>query len=114
MTNLLDNVLLTFPPRPLTDGERQVLQDWATEHDDLIAFVSERRSDDPALYRRIVIARRATHQRLYLVHCPNGAPFWIVRSATEAEDIGRFPTLRTALNLVRGPREEPAGNATEA
>lgn len=101
MLDHLKNVLRTFPPRPITDGERQILLDWIGTTDDLSAFVSERRSDDPAIYRRIVVMRRATRRHLYLVHSPKDSDCWIVVSATEQEDIGRFPTLRAALNYVR-------------
>jgi hypothetical protein len=113
MTDQLDHVLMTFPPRPLTDGERQILRDWAEPADDLVAYVSERRSDDPALYRRIVISRRATRQRLYLVHCPNGADAWIVVSAIEGEDVGRFPTLRAALHHIKAARSHLADPAAQ-
>ena len=101
MDHHLENVLLTFPPRPITDGERQLLLDWIASTDDLFAFVSERRSDDPAIYRRIVVMRRATKRHMYLMHSPRDSDCWIVVSATEREDIGRFPTLRAALNYIR-------------
>ena len=101
MLDHLKNVLLTFPPRPITDGERQILLDWIGTTDDLSAFVSERRSDDPAIYRRIVIIRRATKRHLYLIHSPKDSDCWVVVSATEREDVGHFPTLRMALNYIR-------------
>ncbi|HUB12064.1 MAG TPA: hypothetical protein VMB34_08910 [Acetobacteraceae bacterium] len=97
----MDKALCSFPPRPVTDGERQLLLDWAEASNDLSAFVSERRSDDPGIYRRIVILRRATRQRLYLIHCPLGSNWWMVTSAVERESVGYFPTLRAALNFVR-------------
>jgi hypothetical protein len=101
MHHHLENVLLTFPPRPITDGERQILLDWIATTDDLFAFVSERRSDDPAIYRRIVVMRRATNRNLYLVHSPKDSDCWLVMSATERENVGYFPTLRAALNYIR-------------
>ena len=54
-----NNVLLTFPPRPLTDWEQETLRGWLEAVDGFTAFVSQRRRDDPAIYRRIVISRRA-------------------------------------------------------
>lgn len=101
MNHHIDNVLRTFPPRPVTDGERQILRDWIRTTEDLSAYVSERRSDDPAIYRRIVVSRRATKQHLYLIHSPQGSDCWIVLSAVEAEDVGHFPTLRAALDHIR-------------
>lgn len=98
------NVLMTFPPRPLTDGEREILWAWAAESDEVFAFVSERRSDDPAIYRRIVVTRTATGQRLYFIRPPQGHDSWLVLSAKEGEDLARCPTLRAALNFVRPPK----------
>jgi hypothetical protein len=100
-TDRAANVLMTFPPRPLTDGEREILRVWAAEADDVFAFVSERRSDDPTIYRRIVISRTSTGQRLYLIRPPQGHDSWLVLSAVEGEDVARCPTLRAALNFVK-------------
>jgi hypothetical protein len=99
--HIASSVLLTFPPRPLTDWERETLRGWAEAVDGYTAFVAERRSDDPAIYRRIVIARRRTKQHAYTVHAPQGMDVWVVVSTTEGEDIGTFPTLRAALEFVR-------------
>lgn len=101
MDHHLENVLLTFPPRPITDGERQLLLDWIATTDDFSVFVSQRRCDDPAIYRRIIVARRATKQRLYLVHSPKDSDCWIVMSAVESDDVEQFPTLRAALTYIR-------------
>jgi hypothetical protein len=100
----MSRALETFPPRPLTHGEREILRAWATRADDVFAFVSERRSDDPTIYRRIVVSRLSTGQRLYLIRPPQGHDSWLVLSATEGEDIARCPTLRSALNFVRPVR----------
>ncbi len=97
----MTKVLVTFPPRPLTDGEREILREWTTEVDDLFAFVSERRNDEPTIYRRIVISRTSTGRRLYLIRPPQGNDSWLVLSAIEGEDLARCPTLRAALNFVR-------------
>ncbi len=100
----MTHVPVTFPPRPLTDGEREILRSWERGVDDVFAFVSERRSDDPAIYRRIVITRSSTGQRLYFIRPPQGNDSWQVLSAKEGEDIARCPTLRAALNFVRPAR----------
>lgn len=96
----MENVLPIFPPRPLTDGERQLLLDWTAETKAFFAFVSERRNDDPMIYRRIVVSRRATKQPLYLIHCHKNFNLWIMVSVVDGEDVGRFPTLRAALNCI--------------
>jgi hypothetical protein len=101
MVDIVDKAICSFPPRPVTDGERQILLDWIDGTDDISAFVSERRSDDPGIYRRVVVLRRATRQRLYLIHCPQRSNWWVVTSAAERESVGYFPTLRAALSFIR-------------
>ena len=103
-TDRMAHALVTFPPRPLTNGEREVLREWAKEVGDILAFVSERRNDDPAIYRRIVISRTSASQRLYLIRPPQGNDPWLVLSAIEGEDVARCPTLRAALNFVKPAR----------
>jgi hypothetical protein len=98
---IASSVLLTFPPRALTDWERETLHGWAETADGFTAFVAERRSDNPAIYRRIVIARRRTKQHVYTIHAPQGMDVWVMVSTTEGEDIGTFPTLGAALEFVR-------------
>lgn len=100
MDHHVDNVQRIFPPRPLTDGERAILLGWSMAAKDFTAFVSERRSDDPAVYRRIVISRRAGNRRLYLIHSHQNSDHWIMVSAADREDVGHFPTLRAALNYI--------------
>lgn len=100
MDHHVDNVQRIFPPRPLTDGERAILLGWSMAVKDFSAFVSERRSDDPAVYRRIVISRRADNRRLYLIHSHQNSDHWIMVSAADREDVGHFPTLRAALNYI--------------
>jgi hypothetical protein len=106
LTDHTTNVLMTFPPRPLTEGERDIVRAWAAEVDDVFAFVSERRSDDPTIYRRIVISRNSTGQRLYFIRPPQGHDSWLVLSAKEGEDLARCPTLRAALDFVRPAKSE--------
>ncbi len=100
MPDFIDKVLRSFPPRPVTDGERQLLLDWIDTAEDFSAVVSERRSDDPAIYRRIVISRRATNRCLYFIHSPQHSDCWIMISAEDGQDVGRFPTLLAALNYI--------------
>ena len=98
--HIASTVLLTFPPRALTNWERETLRGWVEAVDGFTAFVAERRSDDPAIYRRIVIARRRTKQHAYTIHTPQGMDVWIVVSAAEGEDVGTFPTVRAAPHAV--------------
>ena len=101
MNAILADVSPNRPPRLLTDGDQEVLHRWAVGAADLAAYVGMRRSDDPTIYHRIVISRRATRQRLYVIHASDALAFWTVQSAGEGEDVGRFPTLRAALHFIR-------------
>jgi hypothetical protein len=94
------NALRTSPPRPLTDDERQLLLDWKQAAQDYSAFVSERRSDEPAIYRRIVVSLRATRQHLYLIHGSTEPACWIIISIETGEYVESFPTLRAVLNYI--------------
>lgn len=97
----IDNVIEGSPPRLLTHEERLIVRAWAEASSVHSAFVSERRTDDPAIYRRIVVLRRVTKRQLYLVHCPQDSNCWIVQSAVERDNLGYFPTLRDALSFIR-------------
>ncbi len=103
----VENLPRTFPPRPLTDDERQLLLDWINAAKGFSAFVSERHTDDPAIYRRIVVSRRATKQHLYLIHPPKDSVYWIIHSTVSRGYVERFPTLRAALNHIE-PITAPA------
>jgi hypothetical protein len=92
--------LWAVPPRPLTDDERLILRGWIRAATGFSAFVSERATDDPAIYRRIVVSRRDTRQPLYLIHASTQSAGWIMVSADSAEHVQRFPTLRAALDYL--------------
>ncbi|MEJ0018001.1 MAG: hypothetical protein WDN25_15825 [Acetobacteraceae bacterium] len=123
MPSNADNVILTFPPRPISQWERALLAEWfaATQRDTLDvtrAFVSERRGDDPKIVGRIVVVLRASKDPAYLVYSPSESAFWVVASAPDWNEFQRFRTLRAALNSIRpvlempevGVTTEPAGN----
>jgi hypothetical protein len=102
MANRTGDVLRTFPPRPLNPDERAQVNTWlAATCSVASAFVSERRSDDPALYRRIVITIGPERTPSYLIHAPTGISCWLVTSTTHATEVQRFDSLRAALNSIR-------------
>jgi hypothetical protein len=106
MPSNADNVILTFPPRPVSDWERALVAEWlaATREDDLgisHAFVSERRGDDPMVAGRIVIVEQPSSQPTHVIYSPAGQIFWVVASAPTWCDLQRFRTLRAALNAIR-------------
>lgn len=102
MMDRTNEVLRTFPPRPLNPDERELVGEWfAATGDVTSAFISERRGDDPAMYRRIVIALGPGREPSYLVHAPMGMSCWLVFVPRGDSEVHRFDTLRAALNFIR-------------
>jgi len=106
MPSNADNVILTFPPRPVSQWEKALLAEWlaATHRKGLDihrAFVSDRRGDDPKILGRIVVVLWSGPEPAYLLHSPTGFTFWAVMEAPAWDEMQRFPTLRAALNSIR-------------
>src|SRR5579863_4449744 len=102
MTNRTIDVLRTLPPRPLRPDERELLDAWLAAAGDVVsAYVCERRSDDPALYRRIVIFEDLRLGPSYLIHTPTFVDAWITLNVRQASATQSFGSLREALNSVR-------------
>lgn len=112
MPSNADNVILTFPPRPISQWERALLAEWfaATQRtgvDVARAFVSERRGDDARFLGRIVVVLRSAKEPAFLVYSPAESAFWVVVSAPDWNEFQRFRTLRAALNSIRPVLEMP-------
>jgi hypothetical protein len=112
MLSPADSVVLTFPPRPLSQLERAQLAEWhaATRlHAPDIgrAFISERRTDHPRIAGRIVVTLRSHQDPAYLVHGPTGLTFWVVAAGPDWDALHRFRTLPAALNFIRPVLTEP-------
>jgi len=112
MPSNADNVILTFPPRPVSQWERALLTEWlaATHRKGLDihrAFVSDRRGDDPKILGRIVVVLWSGPEPAYLLHSPTGFTFWAVMEAPAWDEMQRFPTLRAALNSIRPVLDGP-------
>jgi hypothetical protein len=91
-----------FPARPLTPDENGLVEEWLAGAGDVTsAYVSNRRSDDPALFHRIVIVADPGDGPSHLVHAPSGRDLWIVFTLGRRTRIRRFKTLRSALNSIR-------------
>src|SRR5208282_150360 len=114
MPNRSDNQLHAFPPRPLRPDERELVAEWlATAGDVVSAYVSARSSDDPAIYRKIVITEERDGQPTYLIDTPTGSDYWIVLQFRPVPDVRRFGTLREALNFVRPVLGQSTDSAIE-
>jgi hypothetical protein len=113
MTDDAINVFLTFPPRSLADGEREMVRQWFAGTTDIAsAYVSERRGDDPAHFRKIVIVEAGSRRPAWLVHCPNGTEVWLVTSQAEGFGPRYYTSLRAALESIRPHQSaDPAGQS---
>jgi hypothetical protein len=91
-----------LPPRPLKPEERGLLEEWLAAAGDVSsAYVSMRRGDGPALYRKIVITVDGDGEPSYLIDTPAGTDVWIVVQCRPVPDAEEFRSLRAALNSVR-------------
>lgn len=95
-------VMLTFPPRELSPFERELVGEWLALASDVPhAYVSVRRSDDPALYRHVVVSEAPHGRPTHLVHRPGELNLWIKTTIGPPLTFEIFPTLREALNSIR-------------
>ena len=117
MPSNADNVILTFPPRPISEWERALVAEWfaVTQQDDLgiaQAYVSTRRGDDPMIAGRIVVVERPSSEPTHVIYSPAGSTFWVIAWAPTWRELQRFGTLRAALNAIRpvfdAPESAPA------
>ena len=98
----MKDLIRHLPARLLAPDERTVLAEWLSGAGDIAeAYVSNRRSDDPAIYHRIVIVTNPEAGPTHFVHAPSGRDIWIVFTLGRRTKIQRFRTLRAALNSVR-------------
>ncbi|HTI82457.1 MAG TPA: hypothetical protein VL614_18550 [Acetobacteraceae bacterium] len=107
-----DHVLLTFPPRSISQWERALVAEWfaATQRDGLDvarAYVSERRGDDPRYLGKIAVVMQAKREPSFLVYSPRETAFWVMTEAPLWDRVQRFRTLRSALNSIRPALEMP-------
>jgi len=96
------HVVLTFPPGELSQFERELVSEWLALAGDISgAHVNARRSDDPALYRRIVVSDAPDGRPTHLIHHPDGLELWVKMTIGRDPQVEMFGTLRAALNSIR-------------
>jgi hypothetical protein len=102
MSKTAAEILLTIPPRMLSPTEQVVVQEWIALAGDVpSAYVSQRRSDDPAFFGRVVIATGPDTKPTHTIHVPAGSALWLVILMGSPQSARQFNTLRDALNSVR-------------
>jgi hypothetical protein len=70
--------------------------------------VSDRHTDDPAVYRCVVVVTKPDAGPSHLVHAPVDQDVWIVYSLGEGSNVQSYPNLRAALNSIRPVLSEAA------
>jgi hypothetical protein len=109
MPAIANITLLTFPARELSPDEHRLVNDWLKRAIDIAAaYIANRRSDDPALYRRIVVVERPNADPTYLIHQPAGLTMWVKTVIGREGQMETFNTLRAALNSIRRVSDEVA------
>src|SRR5690242_19527017 len=92
-------ILLTFPPRMLSPTEQTLVQEWIGLANDVpFAYVSQRRSDDPKFFGRVVIATGPETKPSHTIHVPAGSALWLVTAMGPPQSVRQFNTLHDALN----------------
>jgi len=114
-------VLLTFPARAISPDVSQWL---ALAGDITAAYTADRRSDDPALYRRIVIVDNPHGRPTFLIHQPAGLTMWVKtvvrrkvglrRSRPFAPRSTRFGTYSTIRRISIVLRMDPRSTSASA
>ena len=115
MAGRAGDIMKYLPPRPLTPAERRILDEWLAAAGDVAsAYVSQRESDDPALYRRIVVIMNPQDGPAHTVHAPAAHDIWVVFSPRQRQKIRRFGQLQAALNFIRPvlPKEKKQASRT--
>ena len=96
------DILLTFPPRMLSPTEQSLVQDWLGLANDVpLAYVSQRRSDDPTFFGRVVITTGSDTKPSHTIHVAAGSALWLLTAMGSPRSVQQFNTLRDALNSVR-------------
>jgi hypothetical protein len=86
MPETMQDLLLKYPPREIDPVEREHISEWLARAQDVSsAYVSDRKTDDPALYRRIVIVVGPRNEPTHLVHAPTGMRLWLDPYRPECE-----------------------------
>jgi hypothetical protein len=102
MPTIMQDVILRYPPRELSPLERELIDEWLALAADISgAYVSGRKADDPALYRRIVITDSSGGHPTHLIHCPERLRLWIKMTLGPYQRVEMFDTLQAALNSIR-------------
>jgi hypothetical protein len=102
MLGRTEDILHTFPARPLRADERELVAEWLAAASDVSsAFVSERRTDDPAIHSRIAISVERSGAFTHFIHTPVHNDVWIVLNVHYRPEVHQFDSLLEALNFIR-------------
>ena len=86
----------------LSPVEQVLVQEWIGLGNDVpLAYASQRRSDDPAFFGRVVIATGPDAKPSHTIHTPGESALWLLTSMGPPRSVWQFNTLHDALNLLR-------------
>ncbi len=98
----MHNILRHSPARPLTPAEHSIVAEWLAAAGDIAsAYVSNRHTDDLAVYRCVVVVTNPADGPSHLIHAPIDRKVWIVFVFGKRSKVLTFPTLSAALNSIR-------------
>ena len=101
MENGEARALAAFPPRAITPLEVELLRQWLSRAGDVpLAYVSERRSDDPRFYRRIVMKMDPDGEPVCTVHAPSVGNQWLVSFLDRPNSAEIYDSLQDAPNSI--------------
>ena len=96
------DILLTFLPRMLSPTEQALVEEWLRLAGDVpFAYVSQRRSDDPTFFGRVVIATGSDRKPSHTIHVPAGSALWLVTTMSPPQTVRQFNTLLFSLQEFR-------------
>jgi hypothetical protein len=102
MLRSTEDIQQTFPARQLRADERELVAEWLAAASDVsFAFVSERRTDDPAIQSRIAISVERNGAFTHFIHTPVHNDVWIVLNVHYRPEVHQFDSLLEALNFIR-------------
>jgi hypothetical protein len=96
----MQNIFRHSPARALSPDERSIAAEWLAAAGDIASvYISHRRTDDPAIYRCVVIVTNPAEGPSHLIHAPTDRNGWIMFVLGKAAKVLTSRTLRAALKL---------------
>jgi hypothetical protein len=90
------------PARALSPAEHALVAEWLAAAGDIaLAYVADRATDDPTIYRCVVVVTNTEHGPSHRIHAPFDQDVWVVFAVGQVPQVQMFDTLQSALNSIR-------------